>query len=596
MHMLLTKYCILVLILSISISVTGQQLAENIRLNQIGFYPDAPKIAVVVDFESESDFYLARPEEDEQLFSGKMGAQRQVKFSDRTTRIADFSSFTKPGTYVIVIPELGHSYPFEIKENAHREISKASIKGFYFQRMSTELPDQYAGKWSRPAGHPDEKIIVHPSAASPERPAGTIISAPKGWYDAGDYNKYVVNSGITMGTLLSAYEDFPEYFQDLDLNIPESNNQVPDILDEVLWNLRWMLNMQDPHDGGVYHKLTTPGFEGLTVKPHEAKKDRYVVQKGTAAALNFAAVTAQASRIYTKYNNEFPGLADSCIEASKKAWDWALKNPDFLYMQNEMNQQYEPDITTGAYGDQDVSDEFIWAASELFATTGDGSYLESVELFPDQNAPVPSWSQVRTLGYFTLAKFNSDFNKVSSQDAETVKKLILSLADSLISGVNDRAYQTVMGGTEQDFIWGSSAVAANQGIVLIQAYKITSNKEYLDYALTNLDYLLGRNATGYSFVTGHGSKTAQNPHHRLSVSSVVEEPVPGLLIGGPNANAPRQDKCPGYTSTAADEVYIDDDCSYASNEIAINWNAPLAYLASALEALQHQAAFSTKGN
>jgi endoglucanase len=590
------KSLIVVLLLFISFTATGQQLSENIRLNQIGFYPDAPKIAVIVDLKSEEEYYLTRPEEEEPLFSGKLGESKKVIFSNRATRIADFSDFQTPGSYILVIPGFGYSYPFEIRDSVHREIAKAATKGFYFQRMSTELPQQYAGIWSRPAGHPDENVIVHPSAASPERPAGTVISAPKGWYDAGDYNKYVVNSGITMGTLLSAYEDFPEFFSGLRLNIPESNNQVPDILDEVLWNLRWMLKMQDPHDGGVYHKLTTASFEGMSVKPHEARKERYVVQKSTAAALNFAAVAAQAGRIYSRFNNQFPGLADSCVEAAIKAWDWAIKNPDVLYLQNEMNQQFNPDITTGAYGDKDVSDEFIWAAAELYITTGDDSYLKSVDLFPDQMAPVPSWSQVRTLGYITLSKFNSEFSQVSPQDASDVNKLLLNLADSLISGVAERAYQTVMGGTEKDFIWGSSAVAANQSIVLIQAYRITSDKKYLDYALTNLDYLLGRNATGYSFVTGYGSKTAQNPHHRLSESLDVQEPVPGLLIGGPNANAPRQDKCTTYTSTAADEAYTDDVCSYASNEIAINWNAPLVYLSSAMEALQHQAEFSTKGN
>ena len=134
------------------------------------------------------------------------------------------------------------------------------MKGFYFQRVSTPLESKYAGPWARPAGHPDDKVEVHPSATSTQLPAGTIISSPGGWYDAGDYNKYVVNSGITMGTLLSAYEDFPAYFDTLNTNIPESGNRLPDILDEVLVNLRWMLTMQDPGDGGVYHKCTNASF------------------------------------------------------------------------------------------------------------------------------------------------------------------------------------------------------------------------------------------------------------------------------------------------------------------------------------------------
>src|SRR5690606_16621024 len=157
-------------------------------------------------------------------------------------------------------------------------------------------------------GHPDSQVLVHASAASDKRPEGTVISSARGWYDAGDYNKYIVNSGITMGTLLSGYEDFPEYWNSISLNIPESKNQVPDLLDEVLWNLRWMLTMQDPHDGGVYHKLTNSKFDSM-VMPHEATNIRYVVQKSTGATLDFAAVMAQSARVYKKFEAQFPGLS-----------------------------------------------------------------------------------------------------------------------------------------------------------------------------------------------------------------------------------------------------------------------------------------------
>jgi endoglucanase len=163
-----------------------------------------------------------------------------------------------------------------------------------------------------------------------------------------------------------------------------------------------------------------------------------------------------------------------------------------------------------------------------------------------------------------------------------------------MQGASTHYYQTVMGKTAKDYIWGSSAVAANQGIALIQAYRLTSDKKYLDYALANLDYLLGRNATGYSFVTGYGDKTPMHPHHRPSIADGIEEPVPGLLSGGPNANAARQDPCKTYQSTIPDEVFTDDDCSYASNEIAINWNAPIVYLTSAIEALQYKTGYAGK--
>src|SRR5207248_11190178 len=185
---------------------------------------------------------------------------------------------------------------FTIAPDAYAALNAAALRAFYFNRAGIALEPRHAGRWARPAGHPDTRVLVHASAAGPGRPEGTVISAPKGWYDAGDYNKYIVNSGITVATLLSLYEDFPEYVRTLDVGIPESGDAVPDLVHEALWNLRWMLTMQDPSDGGVYHKLTEPRFEGF-VSPAEARSPRYVVQKSTAAALDFAAVMAQGARV-----------------------------------------------------------------------------------------------------------------------------------------------------------------------------------------------------------------------------------------------------------------------------------------------------------
>ncbi|GAB3551511.1 glycoside hydrolase family 9 protein [Spirosoma fluminis] len=567
--------------------LNGQSLSEAIRLNQLGYYPNAPKLAVVIG-DASGKFELATPDLKKTVFTGTLGAARQNAISGKTTHTADFSAFTKPGTYVVVIPGLGHSHPFDIQANVHRALAIGAIKGFYYQRVSTDLSAAYAGKWARPAGHPDTRVLVHPSAVSEGRPAGSVISAPKGWYDAGDYNKYIVNSGITMGTLLSLCEEFPDYVKALNTNIPESKNAVPDVLDEILWNLRWMLAMQDPADGGVYHKLTNPGFDGM-VMPDKATKDRYVVQKSITATLDFAAVMAQASRVLKPYSRNLPGLADSCLRAATNAWTWSKANPTVMYNQRAMNTSFDPDVTTGGYEDRSAADEWIWAAAELYVTTNDDTYYQAVNLFPDDKTPLPSWPQVRTLAYYTLARSGKTLTAVGKTDLTKVKRHLTVLADSLIQGADRQAFQTVMGKTARDFIWGSSSEAANQGIALLEAYRLTDSpnrSKYLHYALGNLDYLLGRNAVGYSFVTGFGDKTPMHPHHRPSVADSIEAPVPGLLSGGTNANAARQDKCPGYTTTIADEVFIDADCSYASNEIAINWNAPLVYLAAALEALQ----------
>lgn len=582
LHIILKNILIsFTLILCLSKWSFGQQTADKIRLNQVGFYPTAPKIAVVLE-EQASAFILKDVKSGKTVFKGTLGNIRKSPYSGKAGRIADFSVFTKPGQYTLQTGSGAVSYPFVIGPKIHKKVAVAALRGFYYQRASTSLPARFAGKWARAAGHPDDKVLVHPSAVSKNRPDGTIISSPRGWYDAGDYNKYIVNSGITMGTLLSLYEDFPAYFNKLKTNIPESENAIPDLLDEVLWNLRWMLTMQDPVDGGVYHKLTNPRFDGM-VMPDACKNPRYVVQKNTIATLDFVAVMAQSARVFGLYKKQLPGLADSCRSAAAKGWEWAKANPKVVYHQNDMNVKFDPDIVTGGYEDGDSQDELIWAATEMYVTTKDESYLTQIPFQTNLPMPLPTWSQVKALAYYTVLRKEKSLGAVDQQYLRGIKKAVADYAGDLLKDIEKQPYHTAMGKTARDFVWGSSAVAANQGIALIQAFKISGNRKLLDAALGNLDYLLGRNATGYSFLTGFGSKQVMHPHHRPSVADGITEPVPGLLSGGPNPG--QQDKCPGYPNNFADESFVDADCSYASNEIAINWNAPFVYLASALEIL-----------
>lgn len=582
------KYRIITLVfLSFAACAQTQQVVNSIRINQEGYYVQAPKVATVVGNIPATSFCIVDARRNDTLYRGALSKQKQSANSSLQTKLADFSAFQRAGNFRLVVPGIKPSYVFRITNHVHHTSAVALIKGFYYQRVSMPLAEKYAGKWHRPAGHPDTAVLIHPSAATEKRPAGTVISSPGGWYDAGDYNKYIVNSGITMGTLLSAYEDFATYFDTLKTNIPESSNRVPDLLDEVLYNLRWMLTMQDPNDGGIYNKCTNAAFDGM-VMPGVTKLPRYVVQKGTAATLDFAAVMAQAARIYKPFNKQLPGLADSCLKAAKQAWQWALKYPDLVYDQDKMNTIHKPAVSTGGYGDRSFEDEWFWAAAELMATTGDTIYGGTITKGWNRLFMIPSWNNVRMLGYYTLLRAGKIWTEQHAAEAGILRGKLIQLADWLITPVKESAFYTVMGRQKADFVWGSSSVAANQGILLINAYLLTKDKKYMDHALTNLDYLLGRNATGYSFVTGIGTFSVMHPHHRPSVADGIAAPVPGLLSGGPNPG--RQDRCK-YEFTEPETAFTDDDCSYASNEIAINWNAPAVYLAAALEALSKQVGY-----
>ena len=376
-----------------------------------------------------------------------------------------------------------------------------------------------------------------------------------------------------MHTLLAAWEDFPGFFRGRDLGIPESGDAVPDLLDEARWNLRWMLAMQDPHDGGVYHKLTNLRFDGM-VMPRDARERRYVVQKGTAAALDFAAVMAQAARVYAPFEARFPGEPARMRQAAEQAWRWAQAHPDVAYVQPD-------DVHTGAYGDASFDDEFAWAAAELFLLTGDAGYLRAFERHaaaPD----VPSWARVGSLGWSSLARHRDRLPD------DAIRARVDAGIDTLAASLADRVQASAWGIAMQaeDFVWGSNAQALNQAMMLLQGYRLSGRRAYLDAAQSQLDYVLGRNPLGVSFVTGHGLRTPMHIHHRPSQADGVAEPVPGWLSGGPNPRQQDAGDCPvPYPSMLPARAWLDHDCSYASNEVAINWNAPLVYVAAAIQSL-----------
>jgi endoglucanase len=253
-----------------------------------------------------------------------------------------------------------------------------------------------------------------------------------------------------------------------------------------------------------------------------------------------------------------------------------------VYDQRRLDSLFAPPIHTGDYGDRRLDDERRWAAAELYLATKQDSFLVAAAPLDPPAPDVPSWGSVRTLGLYSLLDRRRELPR--GFDVRALETRLLDLARDLAARRGASAYGVPMGESPRDFGWGSNSVAANQGMALVQAYRLSGDTAFLDAAIANLDYLLGRNATGYSFVTGFGAKTPMHPHHRPSASDTVVAPVPGLLVGGPNPG--QQDHCAGYPTRLPALSYVDSACAYAANEIAINWNAPLAYLAAAVDALE----------
>lgn len=546
-------------------------LTSLIKINQLGFNPNSEKLAVVPDV-AATQFRIINRSDNAIVLTGNLSATKSWSPASESVKLADFSAVTTVGDYKIEVDGIAQAANFKITANAYDALNAGSIKAFYYNRSGTQLLETHAGIYKRAAGHPGTQVYIHQSAASANRPAGTVISAPKGWYDAGDYNLYIVNSGISTYTLLAAFEAYPEFFENQNLNIPETGDQVPDLLNEILWNIEWMLAMQDPNDGGVYHKLTSKNFSGF-VMPAADTSDRYVVQKATAATLDFAAVMAVASRVFADYESVYPGLSAQMLTAAENAWAWAKANPQIYYSQPS-------DITTGGYGDNNVTDEFAWAAAELYITTQNNNYYTEMNA-ANLSADVPGWGNVKSLSWVSLGRNIDSLTTIADKDL--IKNRLFSLADTISSSKQASAYAVSM--VSGDFVWGSNAVAMNQAMMLLAAYDQDKSKiQYLQAAQSLLDYVLGRNPTDYSFVTGFGSKTPMHIHHRPSAADGIVAPIPGFIAGGPNPGQQDKSDCnQAYPSNLPAKSYLDHDCSYASNEIAINWNAPLVFVSAGVQ-------------
>lgn len=542
---------------------------KNIILfNQVGYICNAPKMLLVSPDVTQVRFLNESGSEILQVIPS---AAEYWEPSGDSVRKVNFSSITLPGKYKLFAGGEYLNVEVSVAEKPYHDLSVCVMKSFYLQRLGMPITKEYAGKWARAAGHPDTAVFIHPSAASAQRPAGTIISSPGGWYDAGDYNKYIVNSAISTYTLFRAVEDYPDYYQSLKLNIPESIGNAPDLLSEALYNFRWMLTMQDPEDGGVYHKLTNKTFDG-EVMPHQATTDRYVVMKTTAATLDFAAVAAHLAAGSANGSFHLEELGSRSLQQAEKAWAWAIANPQVFYKQ-------PGDIKTGEYGDDKLSDEWFWAACELYLATGKQKYADAIVKYY-QPPVTPEWAIVHTLGTLSMLK-----------SKKTIPKAIIKTGFredffSYVQSLTDKANKSAYGVSISHFEWGSNSRVANEGLLKLVAYQLTGQEDFLHSALSDINYLLGCNATGYCFVTGFGVQQVKHIHHRPSQADGIEAPIPGFLAGGPNLVTFAD--CPGdktrYRKYPA-KSYLDQGCSYSTNEIAINWNAPMAYLTGALDAI-----------
>ncbi|MBN2534881.1 MAG: glycoside hydrolase family 9 protein [Spirochaetales bacterium] len=521
---------------------------KRIKVNQIGYHPKEKKVFIMntdgITLASRT-FEVVNKQDNKVVFTGTISDSKFDNPTHENLAYGDFSAVKSTGTFFIRMAGIDDSYPFEIMNNVFSDIFYTTMRSYYLQRCGIKVDDKKSGLSYGPC-HLDDGYI---------KGTDKKLNVTHGWHDAGDYGKYMPTAGVTVAQLLLLYEKFPERFSDYSLDIPESGNKLPDIIDEIKVELDWMLLMQSPN-GGVYHKVNTEKFPG-TVMPEKDTKKRLIYEVGTNDTGIFCGAMALAARVFQSID---PAYAERLQQAAIKAGDFLIKNPGKIHTPSN--------DFTGAYLSSDSDDEQYWAFAELFRLTGETKYLDLTHNFLKKSwMPTVGWENTLTLGMYALIKSG----KLPQKLKEKLLMIIFLEAERIVTKITLNGYGAALYFSE--YSWASNKTACAYGLNLLLAYDFFYEKEYLTAARKQIDYIFGVNTLSKSFLTGMGDDPVKYPHHRITMASKII--VPGLLMGGPNDDA--QDG--KYPKDMGPKGYIDHPAAYSCNEYAIDYNAPLVFLA-----------------
>ena len=574
-----------------------------INLNQVGYAPGASKIALVRLQTRDPMAWRVVDTAGRTVASGRtLPIPADPRAGGEQHRV-DFSAVTTPGEGYRLFVAAVESPPFAIRPAPYRAVARDALSFFYHQRAGTPIEARFAGGagWARPAAHVGEVVgcFAGKDTKGNDWPGCEHrLDVTGGWYDAGDHGKYVVNGGISVWTLLNLHEwSAGRAFADGSQAIPEAANGVPDLLDEVRWQVEFMLSMQVPDGtqmrlpigqptnaslsytrvdvgGMVHHKVADERWTAIPMRPDRDPERRFLYPPSTAATLNLAAVAAQCARVWAKID---PAFSRRCLDAAMRAWAAAERNPQAFAVGDFAG--------SGNYADDDVSDEAFWAAAELYATTGDARFGGAVTASHHYRRVVGGehgWPATAPLGFATLAIAERADPKVRAH----ARAAIATAADRFERERGGVAYRIPY--DSEQYSWGSNSNLLNRAMLLLMAARWSSEPRYREAAGDVMDYLLGRNPLGQSYVSGHGARPLLNPHHRFwakQADASYPGPPPGALSGGPNSSSmidPVALKLKG--KCAAQRCWADHIDAYALNEVAINWNAPLVWVATVIDA------------
>lgn len=512
------------------------------HFNSLGYLPNHAKVASIS--QPFKQFELVDIKTQKVVFKGKANGPFQQTDLDTKVWMADFSKLNNPGTYQIVLNDGSKSTEFIISPDIYNFAFTTSMRAFYLWRCGTAVSGEHNGiKYEHDVCHLEDGYLDYIGQA------GVQKDGTGGWHDAGDHGKYVVNAGITVGLMFFAWDHFNDKLKDWDFQLPETAPGYPQFLKEMKWETDWLLKMQYPDGSGrVSHKLTRINFSGM-ILPEDDQEKRYFTDWSSAATASFVGMMAQAARYFEPYDEAY---AQRCLDAAKLSYQYLNNN-------QEQKRFVQGDFKTGGYQTGDEDDR-LWAAAEMWETTGGLIYLndfesrlKAMDTKVDENW---DWGNVRNMGVYTYL-----LSKREGRDAQLlrqVKEQTIEVANSIVNKAKADIYNRPLGET---YYWGCNGTVARQVMNLQVANMISPNPKYIETGLDAIHHLFGRNNYARSFVTGLGHQPPMFPHDRRSSADGIADPWPGYIVGG------------GQTSIN----WVDEEASYSTNEVAINWQAALVY-------------------
>jgi endoglucanase len=489
-----------------------------------------------VDFSTFTKFQVVREGDGKVALEGDVRPRPNPDAtSGETVGEMDLSALKEPGRYFLVVPGLGRSSTFGVGAETVKAVYVAAMRGFLVQRCGCELPAKNT-EFPRPACHVksyenghlvgglDEKYeggkLV--PAIVPHRPDEPVREIRGGYHDAGDFDVFYFHLMAAEKTM-DAYEICPTAFRDGDLNLPESGNGIPDVLDEVTWGLKLYADQQQP-DGGIISGRTNDEDYGRNEwKKDGAKEFGDLPSFGNippcnASANLFAAVAAHSATLLQPFDAP---QAAKMLERARKAYAWGKAHQTTPWERQGI-----------AYGPVPWKRAWVLAAARLFEATGEKEYHDDfLQLFREGEAMKGTWNNEHPLPYFHWPYATSKRPGLDPVVQKACRDYILKRADGTVKNTDKWAYR--MGSGRDIGGWGNLVGGGYYAGACLLAHQLTGEAKYLDAAALNADYQLGANPLSRSFITGVGARPPLHPELRGWLYAADGHPAPGIPVFGP---------------------------------------------------------------